>query len=282
MIDINASNIDFNNDKNETDYTQMMRNREFQWMVADILAKKRLEGINSNSDKVIPSSNFYTKYGKRALDIFFSAIVLIITLPINLVIAIITLIELGLPLFFKQERSGKNGNPFTIVKFRNMNNKKDADGNLLPGNLRVSKSGKFFRRTSLDELLNFWSILKGDMSLIGPRPLPPQYLHRYSDRHRARLSVRPGLECPPRDNVSKMRNWQDQFENDVWYVENLSFKNDFMLVINLIKFTFDRKNSKARASVARGSFIGYSENGIAISSNDLSDEFIKDLISGEN
>lgn len=258
-----------------TDLTKAQR-----WQLADYLAETRLDDINKKVEEIKPANNIYSRYIKRLIDIVVSASVLIITFPINFIILIITAITLGFPIFFRQERIGKDGKPFTIVKFRNMTNEKDANGDLLPPEKRVTKCGKFLRKTSLDELLNFWSILKGDMSLIGPRPLVPEYTHRYNKRHIQRLAVRPGLECPPRELTDHVWTWQEQLENDVWYVENLSFITDCKMIINLVKFALDSKSSKARASAQRGSFFGYdTDTGKAISFEDVPDEIIDRLFS---
>ena len=188
-------------------------------------------------------------------------VALVVTLPFNLIIGIITMFDVGFPIFFKQTRTGKDGKEFTIIKFRNMRNTCDERGELLPPEQRVTTFGKFVRKTSLDELLNFWSVFKGDMSIIGPRPLVPEYTHRYNDRHRMRLTVRPGLECPPRTIGHHVWTWQEQFENDIWYVENVSFKTDCVMIINLIKYTLNKKDATARAIVQRNSFIGYDDQG---------------------
>lgn len=241
-----------------------------RWELADYLAQTRLDEINKRVEEIKPASNVYSKYIKRFIDILVSLLVLIITSPINLVILIITAVTLGRPIFFRQERIGKDEKPFTIIKFRNMTNETDENGDLLPPEKRVTKCGKFLRKTSLDELLNFWSILKGDMSLIGPRPLVPEYTHRYNKRHKQRLAVRPGLECPPRELTDHVWTWQEQFENDVWYVENLSFLTDCKMVINLVRFALDRKSANARAGVQRGVFMGYdTETCRAITLNDI-------------
>ena len=205
-----------------TDLTKAQR-----WALADRLAAERLPRINAHSEPVRPSETIYARYVKRLVDILLSGIALIVTLPLNLIIGIVTVFDVGFPIFFKQERIGRDGKPFTIIKFRNMRNTCDERGELLPPDQRVTTFGRFVRKTSLDELLNFWSIFKGDMSIIGPRPLVPEYTHRYSDRHRMRLAVRPGLECPPRMIGHHVWTWQEQFENDVWYVENVSFKTDW-------------------------------------------------------
>lgn len=246
-----------------------------RWQLADYLAETRLDDINKKVKEVVPANNVYSKYIKRFIDIVVSILVLIVTSPINLVILIITAVTLGRPIFFKQERIGKDCKPFNIVKFRNMTNETDENGELLPPSQRVTKCGKFLRKTSLDELLNFWSILKGDMSLIGPRPLVPEYTHRYNKRHKQRLAVRPGLECPPRTLSGHMWTWEEQLENDVWYVENLSFITDCKMVVNLVKFALDSKSSKARAFAQRGSFFGYDINsGKAIAFEDVPNDII--------
>lgn len=253
-----------------------------RWAVADLLAQDRLPLINERLNDVVPADNFYTRYGKRVIDIFFSFIAIVVTLPINLLLAFITLFDLGLPLFFVQNRVGKNGQLFKIVKFRNMRIAYDEKGEPLSPDCRVTKVGKFLRTTSLDELLNFWSVLKGDMSLIGPRPLVPEYTTRYNKRHRGRLLVKPGLECPPRDISRGVRTWQEQFENDIWYVEHLSLKTDVLMLFNLARFAFDRKNAEARSTAKRGTFMGYDMDGCAINFDQVPQEYIDRLVGGQD
>lgn len=249
-----------------------------RWELADYLADQRLEEVNKSCREVHPAHNLYADFFKRLIDILVSALVLLITLPLNLVIFIITAVTLGRPIFFKQERIGKDGKPFDIIKFRNMTNETDENGELLPPSKRVTPCGRFLRKTSLDELLNFWSILKGDMSLIGPRPLVPEYTHRYNNFHRQRLAVRPGLECPPRENLGHVWTWQEQFDNDVWYVEHVSFLTDCKMIINLVRFALDRKSAEARANVNhRGTFFGYDENGRAINLDGVPQEIVDQL-----
>lgn len=255
-------------------FDRLMLTKEQRWQVADLLAADRLSELNKQLDPVIVSQTLYARYGKRVLDIILSAVALIVTLPINVIVGIITYFDLGLPLFFKQERVGKDGKTFTIIKFRNMRNTRDERGELLPPSERVTKLGVFLRKTSIDELLNFWSVFKGDMSIIGPRPLVPEYVGRYNMRHRMRLSVRPGLECPPRELGASVWTWQEQFDNDVWYVEHLSFSTDCRMVLNLIKFATDKKSAQARATAQRGTFMGYDENGCAINLDGVPQEYI--------
>lgn len=250
-----------------------------RWEVADLLASERLPHLNKSLEDVNPSRTLYARFGKRLFDIVLSAFALVVTLPINLVIGVATYLDLGRPLFFKQERVGRDGATFTIVKFRNMRETRDERGELLPPSERVTKLGVFLRKTSLDELLNFWSVLKGDMSIIGPRPLVPEYTHRYNKRHRMRLAVRPGLECPPRHLGGHVWTWQEQFDNDVWYVEHLSFRTDCLMVINLVRFALDKRSAQARATAKRGTFMGYDEAGHAINLDGVPQEYI-DYVAG--
>ena len=140
--------------------------KAMRWHIADRLAEDRLGVVNDNLKPVKVSSNLYTKYGKRILDIAISGAALLVTLPINFAIGMCTFFDVGKPVFFFQEREGVDGKLYTIVKFRNMRNTVDERGELLPASQRVTKFGKFVRKTSLDELLNFWSIFKGDMIWI--------------------------------------------------------------------------------------------------------------------
>lgn len=248
-----------------------------RWEVAELLAKDRLPIINEGLEDVVPSNTLYARYGKRFIDIIVSGLALIVCIPVNLIVGTITYFDVGRPIFFKQVRTGKDAKPFVILKFRNMRNTTDERGELLPASQRVTKFGKFVRLTSIDELWNFWSIFKGDMSVLGPRPLVPEYVVRYNKRHKMRLAVRPGLECPPRQ-LGGSWTWADQFDNDVWYVENLSFKTDCMMFINLIKFTFDRKSSAVRANAKRGIFMGYDFDGNSIGLDEVPQSYIDAVV----
>lgn len=197
---------------------------------------------------------FYVKYVKRLLDIVISLIAIIVTLPINLVIAVITFFDVGRPIFFCHERPGLGERPFTIVKFRNMTNETDEEGNLLPASERVTKMGKFFRQTSLDELLQFWLIFQGKMSIIGPRPLLMSYLPRYDIRQHKRHAVKPGLECPMAYYHSGGTTWEERIENDVWYVEHVSFRTDIIMIVRLVRLVFNPSRSKIRSEKIDGEF----------------------------
>lgn len=214
--------------------------------------KNKVQG--QKTDKVQVKKTLYSLYIKRALDITISLLALIVTLPINIIIGIITYLDVGKPIFFQQKRVGKDMKVFTITKFRNMRDTRDQEGNLLPPDERVTTFGKFVRKTSLDELLNFWSILKGDMSLIGPRPLLVEYAPYYTERQRMRHAVRPGLECPSLVERDHARTWSEQFEDDVWYVEHVSFATDCKMIMALVKLVFNRNEVKRRSGALRGRF----------------------------
>lgn len=173
----------------------------------------------------------YQKYIKRLLDIILSLIAIIITLPIFLITGILVLIFLGKPAIFRQKRPGKKEKIFTMYKFRTMSNKKDKDGNLLPDELRLTKLGKFLRKTSLDEIPEFINILKGDMSFVGPRPLLVEYLPYYTEEEHHRHDVRPGLTGLAQISGRNLLNLDDKFRKDLEYVKNVTFTKDFKIVL---------------------------------------------------
>lgn len=240
---------------------------------AVFLRDRNLEKTNALDKAVHPRQNFYSKHVKRILDIVISFPVFCILLPFNIVFAIGTFFDVGIPILYKQTRIGKDGKPFVMVKFRNMNNKTDSDGKLLPASERVTKFGKFMRKYSLDELLNFWSVLKGDMSIIGPRPMPEFFVERMSERHKMRHVVRPGLECPYTvPEGTKLNNYYWKFENDIWYVENISFITDVKMLLKLFKLTFNMKNRGNHAG-GLSYFIGYDDDGHAISLRQAKEDY---------
>ena len=183
----------------------------------------------------------YKKYIKRILDIILSLIAIIITLPIFLIVGILILIFIGQPAIFRQKRPGKNEKIFTMYKFRTMTNKKDEDGNLLPDELRLTKLGKFLRKTSLDEIPEFINILKGDMSLVGPRPLLVEYLPYYTEEEHHRHDVRPGLTGLAQVNGRNNLDWDKRLKKDIEYVNNITFINDVKIIIDTIKIVFKRE-----------------------------------------
>lgn len=226
--------------------------------------------IEDRKSKSVAPKSFYVKYGKRAIDIVASGLGLVLTLPVNMILAIGTGIDVGSPIMFHSRRLGRYGQPFTLSKFRNMTNDTDEDGNLLLPELRVTKFGRFVRKTSLDELLNFWSILKGDMSIIGPRPLELKDLDLYSEKHIHRLDVRPGLECPMPYKLDHGVTWQEQFDNDVWYAKNVCLRTDIKLAFRLLYLVFDKEQRRCREDGTKGMFIGYWD-GVAVSESELDD-----------
>ena len=183
---------------------------------------------------VKPKRTFYTVVIKRILDVVLSGIAILILSPLLLLIAILELFFHGRPVFFAQERPGLNEKIFKLYKFRSMTEEKDAHGELLPGEQRVTKFGHFLRRFSLDELPELFSILKGDMSIIGPRPLLVKYLPLYNERHKHRHDVRPGLTCVSLKAITTW-TWNDQFENDIWYIENCSLLVDIRMIFAVLR-----------------------------------------------
>jgi len=176
---------------------------------------------------------------KRAVDIFGSAGGVLLLAPILAVLCLLVRLKHGSPICFRQVRPGKAGKPFEMVKFRTMTDERGADGELLPDSERLTPFGQFLRSTSLDELPELWNVLKGDMSLVGPRPLLMQYLPLYSERQSRRHEVRPGITGWAQINGRNALSWEEKFELDVWYVENrtlwLDIKILFLTVWKVVK-----------------------------------------------
>lgn len=185
--------------------------------------------VDSTDELPKVRKTFYTVVVKRLLDIVLSGLAIIILSPILLVLSVLELVFHGRPIVFAQERPGLNEKIYKIYKFRSMTNETDENGDLLPGDQRVTSFGRFIRRFSLDELPELFCIFTGKMSIIGPRPLLVRYLPLYSERHKARHQVRPGLACVPLKPI-KTWSWNDQFENDIWYIENCSFLVDLKML----------------------------------------------------
>lgn len=182
--------------------------------------------------------NFYGKYVKRGLDILISGIALLILSPVILVLAILVRRKLGSPVIFQQERPGYHEKIFTLCKFRTMTDARDEKGELLPDSVRLTKFGSLLRKTSLDELPELWNIFKGDMSLIGPRPLLVSYLPWYTEREKLRHTVRPGLTGLAQVSGRNYIEWDKRLEKDVEYVEHLSFAMDMKIFFKTIQVLF--------------------------------------------
>lgn len=176
---------------------------------------------------------------KRLFDILFSIFILIILSPIIVVIVILVLIFIGSPIIFKQPRGGYKGKTFTIYKFRTMNNKTDSNGNLLSDEKRLDKFGKALRFTSLDEIPQLINVIKGDMSIIGPRPQLVEYLPLYTKEQARRHDVKPGITGWAQINGRNNITWKQKFEYDVWYVDNQSFMLDMKILLKTFVHFFN-------------------------------------------
>lgn len=198
----------------------------------------------------------YRKYTKRILDFILSLIALVILSPIILVIAILVRIKLGSPVIFKQKRPGLNEKIFTLYKFRTMTDAKDENGNLLPDNIRLTKFGKILRSTSLDELPELFNILKGDMSIVGPRPLLVKYLPLYNKSQKHRHDVRPGFTGWAQCNGRNALSWEEKFDLDIYYVNHVSFFIDVKILFKTIKIVLLREGISSDTSVTMEEFRG--------------------------
>jgi lipopolysaccharide/colanic/teichoic acid biosynthesis glycosyltransferase len=167
---------------------------------------------------------------KRIIDLIAAMLALVLLCPVLILTALLVRLRLGRPLLFRQTRVGRNGVPFEIVKFRTMTDQHDDAGELLPDVGRLSSFGRFLRSTSLDELPELWNVVKGEMSLVGPRPLPARYLSRYSAEESRRHQVRPGITGWAQVNGRNALDWNDRLAADVWYVDNQSLKLDIRII----------------------------------------------------
>ncbi len=201
--------------------------------------------------------NLYRSLFKRAIDISASGCaLLVLAVPLAAVSLWLHFANKGAGAFFLQERPGKGGKIFKVVKFKTMTDERDAGGNLLPDEERLTKVGRFVRSTSIDELPQLWNVFKGDMSLIGPRPLLVQYLPLYSPEQARRHEVRPGItgwaQCHGRNAIS----WQKKFELDVWYVDHISFITDCKVILTTIKKVLGREDISSATSATMEPFNG--------------------------
>lgn len=198
----------------------------------------------------------YEKYIKRLLDILLSGLALIILSPLLLVTAILVRIKLGSLVIFCQERPGKNEKIFRLHKFRSMSDARDANGELLPDDERLTRFGRILRSLSIDELPELWDIFIGNMSIVGPRPLLVEYLPLYNEKQRRRHEVRPGLTGLAQVNGRNLTTWEKRFEYDVEYVDNLSFLLDVKIVLMTVRCVLSRKGISAEGSATMEAFKG--------------------------
>ena len=193
---------------------------------------------------------------KRLFDMIASAIGLLVLLPVIAVVALQIRRKLGSPVLFRQVRPGKDGKPFEMIKFRTMRDAVDEEGNVLPDVERMTPFGHFIRATSLDELPELWNVLKGDMSLVGPRPLLMEYLPLYSAEQYRRHDVRPGVTGWAQVNGRNAISWEDKFKLDTWYVDNHSFWLDLKIIYRTIKKVLERDGISAKGEVTMHKFTG--------------------------
>jgi len=205
-----------------------------------------------NRDK----GGLYRLYFKRPMDFILSLLAIIILSPVFIITGILVRTKLGSPILFKQNRPGLDEKIFTMYKFRTMTDQKDETGELLPDHIRLTKFGKMLRATSLDELPELFNILKGDMSIIGPRPLLVQYLSLYNVHQKRRHEVRPGLSGYAQVNGRNSISWEDKFDLDIQYVDNVTFVNDVKIIMLTIKKVFIRDGISSGSSVTMEVFTG--------------------------
>lgn len=198
------------------------------------------------------NASFYEKYIKRLMDMLLSGLALIVLSPVLLVTAILVRTKLGSPVIFCQERPGKDERIFRLYKFRSMTDEKDENGNLLPDEIRLTRFGRLLRSTSLDELPELWNIFRGDMSIVGPRPLLVSYLPYYTEEERHRHDVRPGLTGLAQVNGRNNLTWEQKFAYDVEYVNHLTFVNDVKIIFKTVLKVFARADVQTDTQVTEG------------------------------
>ena len=214
------------------------------------------EGTITTEAKAKAIKNIYRRFIKRPLDFILSLITIIVLSPALLIISILVRVKLGSPVIFKQKRPGLNENIFTMYKFRTMTDEKGENGEFLPDSVRLTKFGKMLRSTSLDELPELFNIIKGDMSLIGPRPLLIQYLPLYNEQQKKRHEVKPGLSGLAQINGRNAISWEDKFNLDVEYVDNVTLLGDYKIFLATIKTIFVRDGISANTSATMEPFKG--------------------------
>lgn len=205
---------------------------------------------------IFHTQGFYEKHIKRPQDFCCALFALIIFSPILFVVAVLVYFKLGSPVIFKQDRPGLNGKVFKLYKFRTMTDKRDENGSLLSDDVRLTSFGKMLRSTSLDELPELINIIKGDMSIVGPRPLLVQYLPLYNDHQARRHEVRPGFTGYAQVHGRNSISWEDKFEKDVYYVDHISFLGDWKIIFQTVKTVLIREGINSESSATMEVFKG--------------------------
>jgi lipopolysaccharide/colanic/teichoic acid biosynthesis glycosyltransferase len=200
--------------------------------------------------------SLYEKYGKRALDLGLAVPALVVLSPVAAAVSVAVRAKLGSPVLFRQRRPGRDEELFELTKFRTMSNERDADGNLLPDDQRLGTLGELLRRTSLDELPTLWSVVRGEMSLVGPRPLLVRYLDRYTPEQRRRHEVRPGVTGWAQVNGRNAISWDEKFDLDVWYVENVSLRTDLAILFKTMRQVAGQRDISAEGHATMPEFMG--------------------------
>ena len=201
-------------------------------------------------------NNVYRGYGKRAADFGCVTISLFFLAPVMSILAVLVRFKLGSPVLFRQQRPGLHGKPFKLFKFRTMTDARAGDGNLLPDSERLTRFGRFLRKTSLDELPELWNVLKGDMSLVGPRPLLMQYLDRYTPEQARRHEVKPGMTGWTQVNGRNALTWEEKFKLDVWYVDHQSFWLDMKIIVMTVWKVLRREGINQTGQATAEEFMG--------------------------
>lgn len=207
----------------------------------------------------IGRDGIYNKYLKRFVDIILSSVAIIVLSPVLLIVALLVKINLGSPIIFKQERPGLNEKIFTMFKFRTMTEERDEKGNLLPEYMRLTKFGRILRSISLDEIPELFNVLKGDMSLIGPRPLLVEYLPLYNEYQKKRHTVRPGISGLAQVNGRNAIAWEEKFTHDLYYVENVSLLLDIKIIFKTFLKVWKREGVNKNEFVTMEKFKGTKE-----------------------
>lgn len=201
----------------------------------------------------------YEKYIKRPQDFLCALLASVLLSPVLLITAILVRMKLGSPVLFKQDRPGKNGKKFKVYKFRSMTSEVDANGNLLPDEIRLTAFGKKLRATSLDELPELFNVLRGDMSMVGPRPLMVQYLPRYNKHQARRHEVRPGFTGLAQIHGRNAISWEEKFNWDVKYIDQITFLGDWKILLDTVRTVLKREGISSASSVTMEEFMGSDE-----------------------